>query len=309
MGINKRMPLAIDEFEPSERDFHKMILVEPHGNVMLRRLLVGCRHGTRLQDLALMASIISQDRVRRSGHFFAVIHARVDVDRHHVGPMIEVFLLRRCKLMLGALRPAMKKVYPLENKGWRRPILGLSQHRRAAQKEKKSENSSKNHSRHPGYLTSDLRPLASAQLKRFDYRAADNTGHREPVISLISAQRFLGPRPESSIDRAVVISFPGQRALDFAHARAGVVLRLINRRSLRRFIRRITVVVVGSVRVGAIRVESISVGIKRERIVDEPEAVPEMATATAPVVIAAPVPVAMPVPGMTRHDPASVESL
>ena len=79
-----------------------------HGNKMLGRAFLRARDGKSLQDLALVAPVISQDRVRRAGHLLVVIHAGVTVDRDHVRPMIQVLLLFGRKLTLLALRPTFE---------------------------------------------------------------------------------------------------------------------------------------------------------------------------------------------------------
>src|SRR5438105_6165123 len=110
------------------------------------------------------------------------------------------------------------------------------------------------------------------------------------------AQRFFRPGAELPVDRTIVITFPGQRALDIAHARTGFVFSLIRVRRGRIIIRgiRAVVVIVRAV-VRAVGIEPVAVRIEKKRIVDEPEAVPEMATMPMPGMVAYPVPMPLPV--------------
>ena len=121
------------------------------------------------------------------------------------------------------------------------------------------------------------------------------------------AQRFFRPGTELPIDRAILITFPGQRALDIAHSRTGFVFSLIRVRRGRIIIRgiRAVVVIVRAV-VRAVGIEPVAVRIEKERIVDEPKAVVEMATMPVPMMIAPAVPVPVPAAGVMSRDDVSI---
>src|SRR4051812_30750523 len=230
--------------------------------------------------------------------------------------MLEVFLLGRSKFVLGASRPTMEIIHVLELKGRRGFIFRRGQRRNAAQNEQQNKNSLTSHSHRfrRSLLGSSTSRLRLPQPQRVDHRLVDLARGVQPMIVLKTAERSLGSRAESSVDRAIVISLVCERALDIADLRIGLVLLLMllslfHRRSILVGGIGAVVIIARVIVVVGIQAIAITVGIERERIVNEPEAVPEMATVPVPGMIAAPVPVPMPVRGMTRHDPAPVESL
>src|ERR1043166_5010093 len=107
-----------------------------------------------------MAPLVSQDRVGRTGQFVAVIHARINIDRYHVGPMVEVFLFRRSEFVLRALRPAMKIIDLLERES--RAVFLRRQRCRCTNDKKQNKDSSQTHSCPPDRSNADLRLGLSA---------------------------------------------------------------------------------------------------------------------------------------------------
>src|SRR2546421_3537503 len=134
------------------------------------------------------------------------------------------------------------------------------------------------------------------QSERFDHTTANAAGNFQAMVALIPAESFAGGVAKISIDRAVVVSFAGQGALDLAHARAGVVFRLVGVGRRRILTRSIAIVVIGSVivtvRIGTV---TIRVRIPEERRVNHPEVIMKMATPPVPPMIAATIPVPLPV--------------
>src|SRR5436190_22110195 len=133
------------------------------------------------------------------------------------------------------------------------------------------------------------------------------------MVALIVAQRPPRGRAEHSVDRAVIISFPRQRALHIAHSCVAAVFRLGRRRSRRIFIHGVTAsIVIRRVVIGVVRIVTVSVavGIPQEGIVDEPKAVMEMTTMSVPGMVVAMVPIPMPrARAVSRDDASLIESL
>ena len=73
---------------------------------MFRRPIRCPRDGIGLKDLCLVSFVIVQNGIRGPRQAFAIVDVWIRVHRHHVGPLIEIFLLCRRELVLIVLRPA-----------------------------------------------------------------------------------------------------------------------------------------------------------------------------------------------------------
>src|SRR5438552_11371222 len=83
---------------------------------MFRRPICCPRDGICLEHLCLVSLVIVQNSICSLGQMFAILDIRIRVHRHHVGPLIQVFLLFGCELVLIVLRPTMKITSAIENK-------------------------------------------------------------------------------------------------------------------------------------------------------------------------------------------------
>ena len=66
-------------------------------------------------NLCLVSFVIVQNGIRGPRQAFAIVDVWIRVHRHHLGPLIEIFLLFRRELVLIVLRLAVKITNASEN--------------------------------------------------------------------------------------------------------------------------------------------------------------------------------------------------
>ena len=108
VGIDNGTACPIRQLEAGEGDLDEVRPTENDGDEMFCGFLLRARDRIHSHHLPAMTFVVLQDRICFSRQGLTVTSVRIEIEGHHIRPLVEVRLIPRRKLMLIVLRPTME---------------------------------------------------------------------------------------------------------------------------------------------------------------------------------------------------------